>query len=242
MKLESTKVKDLNSKRYVKLTELFCLKKNLDQEVNLTAVQKYHRIVETNKKQPQATMLGAGLRRVAHPAGTNKGRSRQPYASFGYKTIKTNVPNAVKGRKALRFLMNQTTLKCNKKQKYAAVRSLIIMTLKNSKLYTFEENFFNTIKTSDRLRLLKSQVDVRLRSYLQDPKLKTKDRDRLGPVVVTDHSSFLSGLFRNFPNVLYLNSISKRYYDLYRGSRLRLALIFQKKVLEELLKRYQLVE
>ena len=240
MSLENVKVKDLNKMTYVKLKDLYNI--NPSMVVKTDVLKKYARIVHINKKQPQATKHGAGMNRVAIAAGTNKGRSRMPYANFGYKTIKTNVPGTVKGRKALRFMMNQKSLKCNKKEKNLAIMSLLLLTLKNAKLYLVDDQYLSHLtKTSDKIRFLRDKVDLKFKSYLVEPKVKNQKRSKLGPCIFTEKNAVVNGLFRNYPNVLYLNEKSNRFYDLYKGATTRSVVLFDKSTLEHLLKRFNLL-
>ena len=202
----------------------------------------YHRVIMHNRKQKQSNMVGAGLNRVVISPGTNKGRTRQKYASFGYKSEVSNAPNNRKGRVALAYMKNQTPLKINKKMKKQIIKKLILETLKKADLYMLDmpsdtSASEKALKTSAFLKLLVKQAHAKLRVFLKEPYTSkgTNSKARMGPVLLTDDR--LARYFSNYSNVLNLKHTTN-FFGLYQGARLRSSLVFTKEVLTEFLKNH----
>ena len=199
----------------------------------------YHRVIMHNRKQKQSNMVGAGLNRVVISPGTNKGQTRQKYASFGYKSEVSNAPNNRKGRVALAYMKNQTPLKINRKVKKQVIKKLILETLRKADLYMLDMSAEpeKTLKTSAFLRLLAKEAHAKLRIFLEEPYTSkgTKSKARRGPVILTDDR--LARYFSNYSNILNLKHTTN-FFGLYQGAKLRSSLVFTKEALSEFLKNH----
>ena len=195
-------------------------------------VLEYARIVYMNQKQKQSTKPQAGMSQVLISPGTNKGKSRQKYADFGYTSRTMGAPNNVGGRIANAFFSNQTKLKMNKKVKRLMVRTLLYHTLKKAEIYVLED-LNKSAKTNQFLKNLTAFSHYHLKDYLVEPRKGTNPK--LGPALLVngDYEKF----FLNYPNVLNLRT-SSNYFGLYKGFRLRKVLIGTKKELSDLIEKY----
>ena len=205
--------------------QLESVKKNIKTEKE---VLRYYNLVFKNKKQVQKSSSYAGKQHVTKSPGTNKGSTRQKYVDFGYKTETRSAPNNRKGRKALRFMMNITKNKMNKKEKKAMIYSMIYHMLKNAELYSYEKT--PTEKTSEVLKNLRNIGYPKLKRYLTD-KLK---KEKFAPVIVGEEK--LEQYFHNYSRCLFLRK-SPNYFGIYQGARLRSICIFQKEYLKQIIKR-----
>lgn len=188
-------------------------------------VLRYYNLVFKNKKQVQKSCAEAGKQHTTKSPGTNKGATRQKYVSYGYKTQTRSAPNTRKGRKALRFMMNLSKQKMNKKEKKAMIYSMIYHLLKKSELYFYDHT--PTEKTNIVIKNLKKHAYPKLKSQF-------KKSDKISPVLVA--SPTLEQYFHNYSKTLNLRT-GCNYFGIYNGARLRSVCIFQKEYLAELIKR-----
>lgn len=193
-------------------------------------VLRYYNLVFKNKKQVQKSSPHAGKQHTTKSPGTNKGATRQKYVSFGYKTETRSAPNTRKGRKALRFMMNLTQEKMNKKQKKAMIYSMIYHLLKKAELYSYEKA--PTDKTNKVLTNLKTHSYPILKNYFANA--SASGTKTFSPVLVA--SPEVEQYFHNYSKSLNLRT-GCNYFGLYKGAKLRSVCIFQKEYLSELIKR-----
>ena len=189
------------------------IKKNL--------IRKYLRTCLTNKKQPQATKLGAGTRRHISSTPANKGMSRQPRSRIGGGRMQvSNIPSARGGRLAQRLMKNQTKLKMNIKQKRIARASLLYHLLREGKVFMIPNELFAENTKNFRAKLTVAGVNF-------------EETERIKPVLIMRSEPGRKGA--SHLNAILLDQNHHSFYPL--GEESSRQIIASKQGLIELLAR-----
>jgi ribosomal protein L4 len=238
------KILDKDTSSYHKLSSIIPEVKDIvfkSKPSDSLLLRNYYRACFRNKKQPQHTNKSSGRKKVTHPAGTNKGQSRQPVARISNMgLVVSNVPNARKGGKAMPFSINQSNINLNRKQKTAAIRYLITLLLKKSPVYVLNNNEKSFDKTSHFLTYIAENSNKPLNNYLNDHvrKVKSNKKDlKRGPVLIMEDHEPVLGYFRNLSNCQLINKTKVNYFGIYKGFRLPHSVFCTKEALQNLIKK-----
>lgn len=107
------------------------------------SIQRYLRYLCGSNKQRQARKKGAGTNRSTHPTKAGRGRSRLPRAKVGGRMMVSNIPQAIKGRRYQRMMLNQSRLKLNRKEKQNGISSSLYRLLRSGKIILLPQEIMN---------------------------------------------------------------------------------------------------